>query len=279
MRNLLSAGLKRLRRSRALWLSCAVMAGMEIFTVLGAVQDMQKTGRYSSIDDAYFVFPALVGFLSALVCVFLIGPEYSDGAIRNKLVTGHRRRDVYLSNLLLSCLAALVMCFAAVVPALALGLSLLGPFQMGAVRAAACTVGIVALSLAFASVFTLLAMLVDNRTVSSVLALILTLVLLMIGSYLYNRLDAPATIRGYELSVDGELVDTGVLPNPDYIPEGPVRELCEFLDIFLPGGQTAHYCDMDMSADRVGAMIASDAAILLITTALGLVLFRRKDLK
>ena len=280
VRNLLSAGLFRLVRCKVFWLCCAVMAGLETAAMLSLSRQALEAAYFAginSIDSGYFIFPALVGFLSALVCAFFIGPEYGDGAMRNKIVTGCKRRDVYLSNLLLSCLASLVMCLAAIVPALSLGLPLLGGFRMGAQRAAFTTLGILALALAYAAIFTLLVMLIDNRTVSSVAALVLALLFLVAGTYFYNKLNAPPTVQGYELSINGELVETEPTPNPAYVPEGPVREVYEFLDTFLPGGQSIHYCDL--SADHVEDMIVCDAVIFLLTTAAGLALFRRKDLK
>ena len=277
MRKLLSAGLVRLWRNKIFWLSCAVMAGLETFYIISAWCDGRETGLYSGLDRIYFLFSAVVGFLSALTCAFSIGPEYSDGTLRNKLISGHTRQSVYLTSLLLTALASVIICLFAIVPALALGLPLLGSFRMGTLHAAVCTVGILALSLAFSSIFTMLTMLIDSRTASSVWALVLALLFLVAGSYVYNRLDAPPTLQGYELSVNGELVETEPTPNPAYLSEGPIRKVYECLDIFLPGSQSIHYCDLN--ADRVGAMIACDGVLILLTTAAGLALFRRKDIK
>ena len=77
MRKLLSAGLVRLWRNKIFWLSCAVMAGLETFYIISAWCDGRETGLYSGLDRIYFLFSAVVGFLSALTCAFSIGPEYS----------------------------------------------------------------------------------------------------------------------------------------------------------------------------------------------------------
>ena len=108
MRNLLSAGFVRLWRSRALWLSCAVAAGYEIFSVLSRTPGVREGYTYSyDLDGGFFLFSGLVGVLSALLCAFTVGPEYGYGALRNKLIAGHKRRDVYLTNLILSTAASL----------------------------------------------------------------------------------------------------------------------------------------------------------------------------
>lgn len=277
MRNLLSAGLVRLLRCRTLWFSCAVMAVLETVVMLDGYRDKTEFGVFVYLDGKYLFFPALVGILSALVCAFFIGPEYGDGTMRNKVIIGCSRRDVYLANLLLSGLSSLIICAAAIIPALAVGLPLLDGFRMGTLRAAVVTLGILALSLAYAAIFTLVVMLIDNRAVASVAALLLSLLFLLEGSYVYNRLDALPFLQSYQLSVDGELVDAEDVPNPNYLPDGPVREAYKRLNDCLPGGQTLQYADG--SGGKPEVMIPCDAGIVLLSTGAGLALFKRKDLK
>ena len=276
MRNLLSAGLIRLARCKALWFSCAVAAGYEVFSVLSRYA-RGRAGFDYSLDGGFFLFAGLTGIVSALICAFLIGPEHGDGTMRNKMVTGHSRRDIYLSNLILSTLASLMMCLAAVLPGLILGLPLLGGFEMGAVRACLMILGICTLSMAYAALFTLLTMLISGRAVSLTVVMVLALALLAAGAYLNGRLTAPPTIQGYELSVNGQLVAAKPQPNPSYVPEGPVRAVLQFLYDFLPGGQTGQYVTTE--AARPGVLMAYDGVLFAAVTAAGLVLFRRKDLK
>ena len=276
MRNLLSAGLVRLARCKALWLSCAVATGYEVFSLLSRYA-RGRAGFDYSLDGGFFLFAGLTGIVSALVCAFLIGPEHGDGTMRNKMIIGHSRRDIYLSNLILSTLASLTTCLAAVLPGLVLGLPLLGGFEMGAARATLMILGICTLSMAYAALFTLVTMLISGRTVSLTAAMVLALVLLTAGAYLNGRLSAPPTIQGYDLSVNGQLVAAKPSPNPAYIPEGLMRSALQFLYDFLPGGQTGQYVTTE--AVRPAILIAFDGVIYAAATVAGLVLFRRKDLK
>ena len=280
MRNLLSAGFERFARCKALWLSCAAAAIYEIFSVLSRrprVIEGEGWQIVYNLDGGFFQFAGMIGFLSAVVCAFLIGPEHGDGTMRNKLVTGCRRRDVYLSNLLLTSLASLMTCLAAVLPGLALGLPMLGGFEMGAARAAQMVLGICAMSLAYAALFTLLSMLIPGRAVSLTAVMVLALALLAAGVYLYGRLTAPPTIQEYMMTLNGEVMAAEPRPNPSYISEGPVRDILKFLYELLPGGQAGQYIAVD--AERPLLMTAYDGAIYITATAAGLALFRRKDLK
>lgn len=276
MRNLLSAGLVRLARCKALWLSCAVVAGYEVFSLLSRYARGREGFDYS-LDGGFFLFAGLTGIVSALVCAFLIGPEHGDGTMRNKMIIGHSRRDIYLSNLILSTLASLTTCLAAILPGLALGLPLLGGFEMGAARATLMILGICTLSMAYAALFTLVTMLISGRIVSLTAAMVLALVLLTAGAYLNGRLTAPPTIQGYDLSVNGQLVAAKPSPNPAYIPEGLMRSALQFLYDFLPGGQTGQYVTTEVA--RPVLLMVYDVVIFVAATTAGLVLFRRKDLK
>lgn len=276
MRNLLSAGLVRLARCKALWLSCAVVAGYEVFSLLSRYA-RGRAGFDYSLDGGFFLFAGLTGIVSALVCAFLIGPEHGDGTMRNKIIIGHSRRDIYLSNLILSTLASLTTCLAAILPGLALGLPLLGGFEMGTARATLMILGICTLSMAYAALFTLLTMLISGRAASLTAAMVLALALLAAGAYLNGRLTAPPTIQGYDLSVNGQLVAAKPSPNPAYIPEGLMRSALQFLYDFLPGGQTGQYVTTEVA--RPVLLMVYDVVIFVAATTAGLVLFRRKDLK
>lgn len=278
MRSLLSAGMVRLWRCKALWISCAATAGYEIFSVLSrGLKGGEGRQIVYNLDGGFFQFSGMIVLVSALICAFLIGPEHGDGTMRNKLVTGHSRRDIYLSNLLLSALASLTACLAAILPGLALGLPLLGGFEMGAARACRMVLGICALSVAYAGIFTAVTMLIANRAVSLTSAVILALGLLAAGAYLNGRLTAPPTLQGYSLSVNGQLMAAVPTPNPAYLPESPVRAVFQFLYDFLPGGQTGQY--ITVSAQCPELLMVYDVVILAAVTAAGLILFRRKDLK
>ena len=216
MRNLLSAGLVRLARCKALWLSCAVATGYEVFAVLSRCQRVVEETTYShNLDGGFFRFAGVIGLVSALVCAFLIGPEHGDGTMRNKMIIGHSRRDIYLSNLILSTLASLMTCLAAVLPGLVLGLPLLGGFEMGTARATLMILGICTLSMAYAALFTLVTMLISGRTVSLTAAMVLALALLAAGANLNGRLSAPPTIQGYDLSVNASFIFRPLLFNMD----------------------------------------------------------------
>ena len=277
MRNLLSAGSARLWHSKIFWLSCLFLAGATVTAIWTRYSDRLQYGYSSDLDTAFLGYALFIAFLIPVVCALFIGADYADGTVRNKVVCGHSRAAVYLSNLILCSAASLIMCTAAVAPGLCVGLPLLGGFAMGPTRAVLFFAGVYALSLVWAALFTLLAMLVSNRAISVVAAMLLSLTLLAVGTYLEGRLEARPTIQGYTLTVNGELALTEESPNPAYVPEGPVRTTFQFLSDFTPGGQTLQH--INQRAERPEVLIAYDAVLFALSTGAGLFLFKRKDLK
>ena len=277
MRNLLSAGFARLWRCKTLWLSCAFLAAVTVKSIWTRYSDGVEYGYHSSLDTAFLYYVLFIAFLIPIICTLFIGTDYADGTIRNKVVCGHSKSSLYLSNLILCSVASLIMCTSAVVPGLALGLPLLGGFAMGPARAVLFFAGVYTLSLAWTALFTFLAMLVSGRTITAAAAMLLSLALLSAGAYLEGRLEAQPTVQGYVLSVGGEIVEAEESPNPAYVPEGPVRDAIQFLSDFTPGGQTLQH--VNQRAARPEILIVYDAVLFVLITTAGLLLFKRKDLK
>lgn len=283
MGKLLSAGFFRLWKSKMLWASCAAMAAATMSAVLANWSDRIRFGDQGldySIDNVFFCYVLFIAVFIPIVCTLFVGVEHSDGTIRNKLIVGHSKESVYLSNLVLCSTASLIICTFAVAPGLCVGLPLLGGFVMGPVRAVLFILGVYALALVWAALSTLLAMLVSRRAIAIVAAVLVVLALMLAGVYLEGRLAAPPTLQGYVLSASGELVPAEPSPNPHYLQEGPVRSAFEFLCDFTPGGQTLQHIQFaGRTANHPELLIAYDSLIFAAVTAAGVLLFRRKDLK
>lgn len=67
-------------------------------------------------------------------------------------------------------------------------------------------------------------------------------------------------------------------PNPNYIPEGsPKRAFYNFLMDFTPGGQALQISEQ--ATDNLSIICFYDIGWLVVMTAAGVLIFRRKDLK
>ena len=105
MSRLLCAGVIRLKKSRLLWLFCGLMSALGLLSPIQLYLQAQKYDFTASIDQPFFSHIMYMGVISAVFISLFIGAEYSNGTVRNKLIVGHSRTDIYFSNLIL-CIAA-----------------------------------------------------------------------------------------------------------------------------------------------------------------------------
>lgn len=100
MRNLLAANFHALFKSRVFWITLAATALVSAYVVSANYNaEVQASENPIYLNDVFFTVYQFIGVILAAVTSLIIGVEYSDGTIRNKLVVGHRRSEVYLAAL------------------------------------------------------------------------------------------------------------------------------------------------------------------------------------
>lgn len=280
MRELLYAGAFHLRKSRQFWISLSLMSAAGLFITLRRAAERaewleQGYDEVFSMDSTIFAYILLgIVLISAFIPLFF-GTEYSDGAIRNKLATGHTRAAVYLSNLLLSMGTALLFCLAFFLPAFVLGKALLDPMKMSDSLFLGILAGSVPLMLTFCGIFVLFQMVCSRKAVTVTICILLGIFLLLSGLITRERITAPEYYPSYSLAVNGEW-ESVYEKNPHYLT-GSKRTFYEVLYDLNPGGQAVQYYSREPV--HPGRMPLFSLGLLTAVTAAGLVIFRRKDLK
>ena len=277
MFRLLSANMMRLRKSpefRLLGLATLVISAAMIRSGAGTAASMQARGFEVGLDDFYFEMAPFLGAIMAVFVSLFLGTEYSDGTMRNKLVVGHTRANIYLANFLTCFLASVVFTTLWFIGGLP-GLVLIGPFEMGFSGALTYFLVAVGIAAVFSALFVGLSTLYQNKAVAVVLALGLWLVLALAGSGVSDRLDE-VEFNGGMAMIDGEFVMMEDTPNPLYLTGG-VRTAAEYLCRILPTGQAIAMTTADITTP--GLNIAVSAVVTVVITAAGIRLFCRKDLK
>ena len=276
MTKLLSANFLRLKKSALFWGPLALSFGFGAFMCVTRFREHLDYGFAVSLDSVFFGFAMVAGIVTAPFIPLFFGTEYSDGAIRNKLIVGHSRIAVYFANLI-TCFAAAVAFFAAYLLACAaVGIPLIGALDLPASATAAALGGSLVMTAAFCAIFTCATMNCSKKAVSAVVCLLGVFTLLLAAVYLNGRLDAPEFITGYEMSINGQVVNAVPEPNPAYLT-GMKREVCQFLYDLLPTGQSIQYSNVNFT-DPV-RLVGLAAAVCAAFTGAGAVLFWRKDLK
>lgn len=275
MSRLLSANFMRLRCSKVFWICTAVMAGFAAVMQWFNYRDMGE-GVDIVLESDLLVFVPLVGIVAAAFVGLFTGTEYSDGTIRNKVVIGHRRLDIYLSNLITAAAAGAVMCAAYLALYSLIGVAVIGAFTTALKEILIQILCVMVLSAALSAIFTLLAMNNQNKAVSAVICMLLALGLLFAGSYVNGRLEEPEYMGGYYMDESGTLREAEQEKNPRYL-EGTERKIYQFLYDFLPGGQQIQLGSG--GAPQPWKLMGYSVIITVVTTAAGVLIFRKKDLR
>ncbi len=285
MTELLRAGFYRLRHSKLFWLGCA---GIALHT-LWAMASILKGPYYPAADDWMLellradmhgrLFRSLLNsfYVTPVVCAAAMGREHQDGSLRRMVIAGHRRRSMYLCNLILSIITCAAVASAGFLPGLVLEYAVCGGINNSLKDLLLYAAGMFMASAAMASFLTLLGMLIPNRAASIIAAFLLSMALIMGGRTLDHWLEEPQTnLIVTDVTEDGEWI-TEKVPNPDCLPEGPGRDAVQFLMELDPGAQAFLYATF--SAFEPQRLMAHAALFLALTSAAGLLLFRRKDLR
>lgn len=275
MLNLLSAELSRLFKNKLFRFALILVAGVGAFEIVMEYMDGKSMGTATSLDASFFSFIFIVGVCTAVFTSMFIGTEYSDGTIRNKLVVGHRREQLYICAYVTSLCASAVMMALWFVVYFTLGLLLLGGPVLGAPQMLAF-IGISILTImAFDALYVLVSLLVPNKASAAVACMLLFFGMLIVAAVINGMLDAPEFVQDYSITANGvELMDP--LPNPEYL-SGMKREVYQFIYDFLPSGQAIQL--MVASVLHPIRMVLCSFGIMAASVLGGVHVFKKKDIK
>ncbi len=277
MNELMGAHLFRMRRDKAFWACAAAMLVFAVGLMLNGCRQagvMANLGYQTELEKYYFTLAPVVGLFAGVFSGLFLGTEYADGAVRNQLIVGHSRRQVYFASLLTNILAALLLTAAWLMGGL-VGIPVLGLWKMSGVTVTMNILVAIGSAVALAAIFTLLGMLVTKKSTGVVAAMLLFLGLLLTASWVYNALMEPEMTAGFIMTVDG--VQTAELtPNPNYV-SGVMRKVLEPILDVLPTGQEAMLANGGVARPLLNLM--ASVAITVFTTLAGMAVFERKDIK
>ena len=198
MSRLFSANMMRLKKSRIFWLEELFMVGYTFFIYESARSTIATKGTIQ-IWNAYFFNLLLVsGIVMALFVSGFLNVEHSDGAIRNKLMVGHKRRDIYLVNFATCLLAGLIMCATYYLFSLIFGCLLIGRESLQIQGVGAGILYNILILVVYTAIFLFVEMVDRNKARTMAFNLMAAGIILVIGMISYGELinsSGPAAVR------------------------------------------------------------------------------------
>lgn len=274
MIKLLDSGFTRLKKSKIFWLLSMFSIGLALFIIFGQYNQMIKYDFKVEIDQIILDYAPIIGIVIAIFISLFFGVEYSDGGIRNKISIGHKRTNIYLSNVIISIITSIFSYLLFIAVVTIIGIPLFGGLTMELSKLLMLLGCVMVTVLAYCSIFALLAMLISNKTINAVVSIMLAFGLIMAALTCLNILSSPPTIQQATM-VGGETIIDEV-PNPKYPSEQKKKIIQTLLDI-NPAGEMFQIAGR--TAPNLSVLPIYSLGIIIVTTGVGLVLFRRKELK
>ena len=198
MSRLFSANMMRLKKSRIFWLEELFMVGYTFFIYVSARSTLANKGTIK-IWNAYFFNLLLVsGIVMALFVSGFLNVEHSDGAIRNKLMVGHKRRDIYLVNFATCLFAGLIVCATYYLFSVLFGCLLIGKESLQIRGVGAGILYSILILVVYTAIFLFVEMVDRNKARTMAVNLMAAGIILVIGMISYGELinsPGPAAIR------------------------------------------------------------------------------------
>lgn len=274
MSRLLYAGLYRLKKNKVYRSSFAVILAYGTFIYVSQYHNMRKYDFEFTLETAFFQFAMLMGVVTAVVVSMNVGTEYGDGTIRNKLVLGLSRTQIYLSNFLIQAIGAVGITVCAYLLGCAMGIPMFGMPKLSAGMMFQIGIVTILLCVAYVSIFNIITMNISSKANAAVFCILLAFGMMFFAAYLINCLSQPEYIEQMVMK-NGQMV-TETVKNTHYLT-GMKRELYQNLSELLPSGQAMHVAGMTI-AHPVRMMVYS-LVMTVVTTICGIGLFLKKDIK
>ncbi len=276
MHRLLRANFSRFTKNRVFWLCISAVFLVSVFNILNFYRQTQVVDAMANavLDDHFFELIPMLGILSAIIISLFFGTEYSDGTMRNKLIIGSTRTNIYLSSAVTSAAVSAALTLACFLGGL-VGIPLLGAWAMPLSNVLLYILAGILSSIALSAIFTFISVNCSRKAESAVIAILTALVLMILGSIIYNKLQEPEMISELMMTVNGiEQAEPHL--NPNYIG-GPLRSVMTAILHILPSGQQILMANLELMNPT--QCICYSIGLTIFVTICGAVLFHKKNIK
>lgn len=227
MSRLIYADAYRMFRSKWFWLSLGGMLVMSVGMVTMQYTAMDYTVPLSRV---IFLPLSLYGVTMAAMISLFIGEDFSDGFVRNKLIAGRSRLSVFMSNMIITCLADIMIYFVTIIFTVVVG-SRLFENDVTPVHFSIYLLFGIGMCLAYSCIFSVITMLCGNKTIAAVACMGLSFLMLFL------------CMRTNQIMVQPEFKE-GVL-NPHYV-DGIAKTIYALIHDLNPTGQAVQLSTMNI---------------------------------
>lgn len=275
MHKLLSASFNRLFKSRVFWIMLLSVMLLSVFFVIPKPWNTLSDGSAPAENSLFQLIPYLP-FICALLVGLFMGVEFEEHTIRNKLIVGHTRTEVFFAAEL-TCAAACLMLLAGML--ISSGLTALifsRSIQCALYELLYLIVCCVLITLVLSGICVAFVMNVSPKP--TIFLMLFLIAMLYAASFMTARLAEPeTTYDGVTITMEGGVQFGEIIDNPAYIKGHTTRMIYEFLCDLLPTGQSLQLVNGEL--DRCLRWAPLSCVMLVLSSLAGYLPFRRRALK
>lgn len=279
MRKLLSTGFSRLWKDKTFWTVEIAILLWGCFAYVLAIYNAGNLGQAWVIQKAnsYFYHPLLyTPAAMAIFCAQFWGTEYEQGTLRNKITVGHSRESIYLSSLMVTVVVGMIFTVSHLLTSM-IAVPFLGVEIITAVNhdvwRYVCWLLIIVV---YAALFVMLAMMDHNKARNVLISILLALVLVFAGIYVYGKMTEPEYISRLVMDETGQYVLDENSLNTRYL-RGSLRTVFDWWCTIMPSSQGIYIMSSDSECDM--RMPVASVSLIVALTLFGITYFKRKDIK
>lgn len=273
MSKLIKSELFRIKNSNILLSSIIIIFIITIFLCITQYNYI-KTGSAEVSYDIIWFFSAFIGFFIAIFTSLHVGSDFSDRTINYKIISGYRRTKIYLSYLITCIIEGLMCLFTYMFIILIFGLFFLEPSSLSTIEILKISIEVILLTISFTSLFTLLAVLFANKTLTVVISTIIVFGLSVLSFLMLEHLKEPEYINQNVISDNGPVLE--ITKNPKYLT-GTKRKVYEVTNDILPSSIAWRISDLSI-IDR-NNVIYYMIIFTLICNSIGISILNKKQLR
>ena len=275
MRKLLAASFSRLWKEKIFWFVFLIMSiGSVCFNWIG-YNEINNPQIY--VEDMIFCMLPMSGFVFALFISMRLGTEFEEHTIRNKLVVGYNRTQIYFAEYITCMVASLILLGIMLLFATVFGLLLSLEFQSGWMKIVFLLFCCVLIASVFSAMFVGISMNVGSKATSLVVSIVFLFAILLLASFCINALaEEPTTYSNITITVEDGVQFGELIENPAYV-DGTQRSVYKLIADILPTGQAIQLNNLEL--ERAVRWPVFSLIILVIATVAGYIPFRKRDIR
>lgn len=275
MRKLLAASFSRLWKEKIFWFVFLIMSiGSVCFNWIG-YNEINNPQIY--VEDMIFCMLPMSGFVFALFISMRLGTEFEEHTIRNKLVVGYNRTQIYFAEYITCMVASIILLGIMLLFATVFGLLLSLEFQSGWMEIVFLLFCCVLIASVFSAMFVGISMNVGAKATSLVVSIVFLFAILLLASFCINALaEEPMAYSNITITVEDGVQFGDLIENPAYV-DGTQRTVYELIADILPTGQTIQMNNLEF--ERAVRWPVFSLIMLVIATVAGYIPFRKRDIR